>query len=431
MNAIIRLPYEAAWAAANQLAAAMPAIPSGGKIGKSLRARRGLIGRWRAWAGAYRDTSKQLLWMHASSAGESLQAFPVLQLFREKRPDLQLVLSFFSPSAELLAQKLPVNFADYLPFDTSRAMSAVIEAVQPSVIVFSKLDVWPFLVSNARHRNIPTALISATLANQSARRSLIASLLLRDAYQSLDAVGAIGAEDLENLIALGVRRDRAVVTGDTRYDQVRERSRRGRSDDLLQPLASTRPTLVAGSTWPSDEKRLLPGFAQAHGANPQLRLIIAPHEPDGPSIARIIAWSKSHRMSVASLNDDSAAQADVIVVDRMGVLGDLYAVADFAYVGGGFHRAGLHSILEPAAFAKPVIFGGHYGQTRDARLMTVAGGARGIKSAGDLNRVLNEWLSDRPARNRAGEAAEKVVIAGSGASKKSFDLVDGLLHAAR
>src|SRR5262249_36413758 len=148
------------------------------------------------------------------------------------------------------------------------------------------------------------------------------------------------------------------VAGDTRYDQVAQRAAAAdRSGPLLSRLAAKRPTLVAGSTWPTDEAHLLAGITAARVRVPSMRLIIAPHEMSGAHLDAIVAWARREHLTCARVDELTAATADVVLVDRFGLLGDLYALADVAFVGGGFHAAGLHSVLEPAAFGAPVLFG--------------------------------------------------------------------------
>ena len=154
--------------------------------------------------------------------------------------------------ARFYVEHLGADFSDYLPFDTNADASAILDALQPSALVFSKLDVWPALAASAASRNVPLGMISATLAAESGRSSWLASTVLGDAYGALDAVGTIDEHDGERLMALGVRPDCITVTGDTRYDQVWARAQRAdRSSGLLSPFADSRPTLVAGSTWPA------------------------------------------------------------------------------------------------------------------------------------------------------------------------------------
>lgn len=426
----MRTPLRFAYDAAALIARAATSVaPSGhSKLLLGLTARRGILDRYRAWASENRDPSRALLWMHAPSVGEGLQARPVLERMRQRRGDVQLAYTHFSPSAADFARKLDVDFRDYLVLDTPGDSVAAVDALRPTALVYSKLDVWPNLTAAAKARGVRLGLISATLAEGSSRRSGIARSLLRDAYASLDAVGAIDAADADRLLRLGVRQSVIEVTGDTRYDQVWQRAKavdRTRAD--LRGLVSDRPTIVAGSTWPADESVLLPAFAQLLRSSPDLRLIIAPHEATPSHLDPIIKWAKGVGISVALMSDTMSAAADVVVVDRMGVLGDLYTFASIAYVGGGFHSAGLHSVLEPAAFGAPVLFGPRHQMSRDALLLLENGGGISVADGRSFVTTVTRWLKDPDRRQSAGESAKALVREGVGAADRAFALVETLL----
>ncbi len=365
--------------------------------------------------------------MHAPSVGEGLQAEPVLKLFRARRPDVQLAYTFYSPSAESFAKGLDVDFADYLPFDTIRDTAAAIDSLSPNALVFSKLDVWPTLVDVANKKSVRLGVVSATLADASGRRGRFAQSLLSGAYASLDMVGAISAQDGARLVEQGVRSQCVRVTGDTRYDQVWARSLRAALHPLVQSLKSSRPTLVAGSTWPADEARLLRAWKRVAVSVPGVRLVIAPHEITPEHLTGIRTWARSAGLRLCDDDDAGAASADVVLVTRYGVLGDLYALADVAYVGGGFHRAGIHSVLEPAAFGAPVLFGPRHLSNADAEPLLRRGGGAVVRNEDDLHRRLGSWLTTDPTRSAAGEAARRMVRDGLGAAERSFELVSALV----
>ena len=406
------------------------------KLWRSLAARRGLLERVADASRAVRSSARPLVWIHAPSVGEGLQARPVAHRWRALHPEWQLAYTYFSPSAEPFAASIGADITDYLPFDGRREADAMLDALQPAVLVFVKLDVWPNLVERATARNIPVVLLSATLAARSGRTGTLARLLLRDAYRALQGVGAIDQASADRLLALGVRPDVLEVTGDTRFDQVWTRAQGvDRLQPMLQSLASPRPTLVAGSTWPADERVLLAAYAGAlreGGDHPRPRLIIAPHEPTTAHLAPILDWARVAGLSVATLaeaeSDAAAAQSDVIVVDRVGVLGDLYALANVAFVGGGFHAAGLHSVIEPAAFGAPVLFGPGHDMSREAGLLLAAGGARVVRDAGECSAAMGAWLFEPAARAVAGAAALALVQRELGATERSVRLVQRLLR---
>jgi 3-deoxy-D-manno-octulosonic-acid transferase len=406
------------------------APPGDGKIARSLRARRGVVARIAARAKQVRDPNRPLLWFHAPSVGEGLQARPVVAALRDADPDLQFAYTFYSPSAERFAQSIGADITDYLPFDGASEADALLDALKPSALVFVKLDVWPLLVARAAARKIPVALLSATLSPESSRLGIASRVLTRDAYAALSAVGAISEQHAVRLVSLGVRQSVIQVTGDTRFDQVWQRANSvDRTGTLLSRLASARPTLVAGSTWPPDDAVLFGAWNAVRAAVPTARLIIAPHEPSAEHVDPILQWGRKAGLKTLTLDSalSEGAHADVIVVDQTGVLGELYALADVAFVGGGFHSAGLHSVIEPAAFGAPVVFGPGHRMSREAGLLLAAHGARSVGTSAEMAMALCSWLGDRARRATAGEKARATVQAELGATRRSVSLLQQLI----
>jgi len=424
VNSLLRIPYGVAGLVAEAFVRVIPAGQS--KFRRGLSARRGLAERYQHWAATSRNPARPLVWFHAPSVGEGLQALPVIELLRARRPETQIVYTFYSPSAEQFARSAKADFSDFLPFDTAAHARTIVSALRPDALIFSKLDIWPALTEHATESGIPVGVISATLPASSGRRGVFARALLRDAYDAIDRVGAIDADDAARLREQGVRPDRITVTGDTRYDQVWARAQRAPSA-LIESLRSSRPTLVAGSTWPPDEAHLLPAWLRIREKIPDARLVIAPHETSQAHLRAIEIWARGASLSLARLDAPDAPGADVILIDRYGVLGDLYALADVAYVGGGFHSAGLHSVLEPAAFGAPVLFGPRNEKSRDAAKLVEAGGGAVINGAVDLSIRLSDWLGSAAARNASGSLARGMVEAGLGAAERSYALVTTLL----
>lgn len=419
-----------AWRLAAQVASAATAVPwpGDGKLARTFVARHGLRGRLRSWGAAHRDLRRPLLWLHAPSVGEGLQVAPVLALVRERLPDVQVAYTWFSPSAERFAAGLGADWAGPLPFDAPGDVAAALSSLRPRALVCAKLDVWPTLTDMAAARGVRLGLISATLAPDSGRLRPVSRALLGDAYRSLDAVGAISEDDAARLVTLGVRPDCLEVTGDTRYDQAWARAETARrTHPVAAPLVGARPTLVAGSTWPSDEAVLLPAWEEVRRRVPGARLVIAPHEPTTAHLAPIERWGREAGVRVARLGTPGASAADVVVVDRVGVLGELYVLADAAWVGGGFHGAGLHSVLEPAAFGAPVIAGPRDPHQRDAVRLAAVGGLRRITNVAEAADSMARWLGDAGARMAAGAAAREAVGSALGAAERSYRLVTRLL----
>ncbi len=411
------------------------------KLARGVAGRRRLRDRYETWSAAHRDRARPLVWFHAPSVGEGLQARPVIEALRAERPDWRIAYSFFSPSAEALARTLPVDFADYLPFDRPREVAAALDALAPTALVFAKLDVWPELALAAAARGVRLGLVSATVAESSSRLAWPARDWAASAYAALDRIGAIAPEDAERLERLGARRPAITITGDTRYDSVAQRAERlDRAREPLRSLAAGGTeafTIVAGSTWPADEAVVLPAFAQLRARGEPVRLLLAPHEPTPPHLAAIDATAyaaglpRPVRLSQL-LAAGAPGEVSLVVVDQVGVLADLYALGQAAFVGGGFHRAGLHSVLEPAVFGVPVSFGPQWRMSRDAGILIERGAAVAlpprVEGQSALQDLWLEWRRDPPARARAGAAGASVVREGRGAAVRTAALVTELLE---
>jgi 3-deoxy-D-manno-octulosonic-acid transferase len=435
VHATVRAGYRAVGSVAAALATVAPA-GARSKWVRTLAARRGVLARMAQWAASHRDRTRPLLWVHAASVGEGLQARAVLERVRHLRADVQIAYTHFSPSAEGFAESLVragvADVADYLPFDTVAAADALLDALAPTALVFAKLDVWPMLVERAAARGVHLGMVSATVRARSGRRAPLAATLLRDAYAKLAAVGAIADADADRLVALGVPSGGITITGDARYDQVWSRAHTAlAAAHTLLPASQSpdwarRPTIVAGSTWPPDEVVVLEAWDPT-----QSRLIIAPHEPTETHLKSLERWAHAHsircvRLSRSTSMSEKEVAAPAILVDTVGVLADLYAIADIAYVGGGFHRAGLHSVLEPAACGVPIVFGPR-ADSRDADLLLTARAAHTVRTSAELATRLLTWITRSDARRAAGVRARDVVAHGLGAADTSAALVAAML----
>lgn len=394
---------------------------------------RGMAGRRHAhelletWGRTLRDPDRPVCWVHAPSVGEGLQAQAVIEAVRARRPEAQIVYTYFSPSAEELARRMEADVAAYLPWDLVGPSSSVLDAVRPDLLAFTKTEVWPVLTACAADRGIPVAIVGATVPEGAGRMRWPARSLLRSTWARLDVACANGPADAERLATLGVRPETIRTTGDPGIDSAARRFASAPPDaPYLAPFrADLRPTLVAGSTWPADEAVLLPALSEARGSRGDFRVVIAPHEPDPAHVEELMGAFGRDGWRVATLADversGSAEGVDAVVVDRVGVLAHLYGVADVSYVGGGFHDAGLHSVLEPAAAASPIVFGPRHANARAAGDLVRLGGAKIASDSRELAAVVTRWLEDADERNRIGGSARSYIEAHLGAAERTAE----------
>lgn len=382
------------------------------------------------WAAAHRDPTRPLLWMHAPSVGEGLQARAILEILKARHPEWQVVYTHFSPSAEALAARMPAEVAGYVPHDTRHQVDAALDALQPTALVFTKLDLWPELATRAAARGAAVGLVAATVSPLSSRLRWPSRVLTRPGYEAVTAAGAIAEEDATRLARLGVRGDRMTVLGDPRADSVLAVVQATPPDDPLLQWGAGAPTLVAGSTWPADERALLQAFAAVRQRHPDARLILAPHEPTVAHLEALAREASRHGLPLPVRLSEATSPAPLLAVDRIGLLARLYGSGEMAYVGGGFGRAGLHSVLEPAAWRLPVIVGPRWQGSRDAGLLLGAGGGVGLPpgdAVGALVTRWSDWIGDTDARRTAGRRAGEVVRSGEGAAARQAALVERLM----
>ena len=412
------------------------------KVQAGLAGRKGVLTRLEAWAGVERDPARPLLWMHAASRGEALLAAAVLERLRRSHPEWQIGFTYFSPSAASLAPELPVDFAEYLPWDRPRDVEAALTALQPTALCFSKLDLWPELATRAAARGVAVGIIGAAVGPRARRLGWPARALLRSGYQAVTAAGAVREEDVVRLAALGVARDRIELSGDPRFDSVLERARAVRPDNPARARCEGHATLVAGSTWPADEDLLLGAFRVLREVHPEVRLVLVPHEPTPEHLDRID--QAAQRLGLEPTRWSAAGPQNLLVVDQVGLLAALYAGAGIAYVGGGFGTAGLHSVLEPAACGVIVLFGPEARANPDAKALLQRRAAAVVSrdfpdwldldsqaTHASLSPLATLWLAllRLPAHARAaGRRGLEYVEAGAGAAARNAGLVERLMR---
>ena len=403
------------------------------KLGTSVRGRANVVQRIAQWATDHRDGNRPLAWLHAASVGEGLHAKPVIEALRIRYPEWQFAYTFFSPSARAFAEELDVDLRDYLPYDDTRSMSAAVRALRPSLLVYAVADVWPTLTAVAHHHRARVALVSAAVRPRSARLRWPIRSMLHPAYRTLDLVGAANAEMAARVMKLGARVERVLTLGNTRFDSALARAEAAADNPWVQRLRRTRPTIVAGSTWPRDERVILEAFRDARTRHPDLRIIIAPHEPSPGRFHEIEGHAA--RLDLPPPTPMSAVEPEVdpaiIYVDRVGVLAALYTLCDVSYVGGGFGRRGLHSVLEPAALGKPTVVGPAWRSSGEAEALQRHGALETLprrEAAHVLSQIWTAIFVDPILAADMGRSARRVVDEGIGATDRTVAALGALLQ---
>ena len=378
---------------------------------------------------------KKTAWFHFTSVGEFEQAKPLIEaIYTETR----IVLTFFSPSVAPNVRSYPyADAAVYLPLDTRRNAERLIRLIAPTVIVFSKFDIWPNLVWKASKNGTPIIVVAGTLHAASKRLSRFAKPFFRSVHRYIRVHCAISEGDAARFQELCSPTHEIVVTGDTRYEQVYRRATTVEPDVEFFPgqatlgrglpvhIATKRPILIAGSTYTEDEKVLLPAYQllRQNGPDAFPHLILVPHEPTPERIKEIREHLDREKLiyhcfsELKSETDLSAV--DILIVDKVGLLAKLYGLADIAFVGGSF-RGSVHNVMEPAAMAKPVLFGPTIQNAYEASLLVERGGAKLVHTAQQLADTLTVWLNDTDASVTAGHIGQELIRENLGAVDRTL-----------
>lgn len=371
---------------------------------------------WRREAQECPAPSGQRVWFHAASLGEFEQARTVIEGLAKARADLDIVLTFFSPSGYRQRKDYPYARVMYLPADLPGHAAAWLDAIQPDVAVFVKYDLWPGFVRALADRGIPAVLMSAHWSPKD-RLTSWANPLVRPYLRQFARIFLQRDDHLGWFGRLGFPVD---VAGDTRIDRCLQLPGEchQRLPDILRQME--RFVLVAGSTWGPDEEILFKVTRDFPG-----HFMIVPHDVHPSNVERILRRAPGEACTLSAYIP--GRDFKYLVIDRVGLLGCLYALGDLAYVGGGFGR-GLHNTLEPMAHGVPVIFGPSFHRFPEAADVLALGGGYQVSAAADLQTVL-ENLSAPEARAAAGTVCRNYLLHHQGATQKILDyLVNFLTH---
>jgi len=299
-----------------------------------------------------RGQSGELVWFHVASLGEYEQAKPVIEAFKDAYPNTLVLVTFFSPSGyeNVIEKSQPnVDYITYLPFDTKSNAEKFLDLVKPSVTFFVKYDLWANYIFEAKKRNIPLFLFSASMRSEQIYFQSYGGFF-RKVLNSFDHIYSQNQETLQLLQNIGIRN--VSVTGDTRYDNVKEISAHPKKFLEVEAFVSGKPTFVIGSAWQEDMNLILP-FINKYS---HYKYIIAPHDINAEQIAGWQGQIKQKSIKYSEMSKKGGGEAEVLFIDNIGMLSSLYQFAKIAYVGGAFGK-GLHNILEPLSFQVPVLFG--------------------------------------------------------------------------
>lgn len=360
-----------------------------------------------------RPDEKRILF-HCASLGEFEQGKPVLEAIKSNFPDYKIVLTFFSPSGYNVRKNDPLaDYVFYLPSDGPTNSRAFIKLINPSLAFFVKYEFWHYYIKALKDQQVPLYLVSSIFRPSQIFFKPWGGFF----HKMLKRVSHIFVQNQESLELLYNNSIAHVsVTGDTRFDRVYQNSLLARNLPEFDLFKGDKKMLVAGSTWPADE-RILHELFKSNRA--EFKFIIAPHETGeqnirrieklfGPAAARYSAWKQN------------PSEASVLIIDNVGMLSSVYRYGDAAYIGGGF-GSGIHNILEAAVFGVPVFFGPKYKKFREAKELIHWKGAFSVKNEKELLSVFDSVMNDPEKQGRIREINTRYILNNKGSTQLIID----------
>jgi len=367
---------------------------------------------------AFRNNEDKVIWIHCSSLGEFEQGRPLIESIKKKNKEHKILLTFFSPSGyEVRKDYTGADWIFYLPMDSKINAKKFYAIVRPSLIIFVKYEFWFYYLNEAKKRNIPLLLISGVFREEqpffkwygSFHQQMLScfTYLFIQNQSSAELLNSIGFQD------------NITVCGDTRFDRVIDIAEQFAPIEIIERFVQNNQVIVAGSTWTEDDEEL-DHYANTH---PEIKFIIAPHDIDEDRIEECLSLYKnailySEIVNRKSQDENIDLHKNVLIIDNVGMLSQLYKYATICYVGGAFGDDGVHNVLEAAVYSKPVVFGPEYDKYFEAIELIDANGAFSIENALEAESVFNKLLNEEDTYKRMSADAGNYVRSKAGATEK-------------
>ncbi len=362
--------------------------------------------------------SRKLAWFHCASLGEFEQGRPLIEEFRLEHPEYFLLLTFFSPSGyEIRKDYSGADLVIYLPLDTRRNARRFLNLVRPDIAFFVKYEFWFNYLRFLQADKIPGYLVSGIFRkdqhffrwyggwSRSILRGYTHIFVQNESSAALLAAAGIG---------------QVTVSGDTRFDRVAAIASGKKDLPVIEAFVGKSRVLVAGSSWPPDEELIVRYMTEKSDS---FKLIIAPHEIKQMQILALQKRFGSKALLYSSANVENARNSDILIIDSIGLLSQLYRFGSIAYIGGGF-GAGIHNVLEAAVFGLPVLFGPDYRRFGEAVDLVSLNAAFPVRDYAGFEKQLSSLLSAPELLKQAGYAAREYVDTRKGATRTIMKEID-------
>lgn len=363
------------------------------------------------------------VWIHAASVGEMTSVVPLIKAIKVSMPQRKVLVSSFTATGYRTGQQTAgADAVIFLPLDLRSIVRRALRRFQPCLLIVVETEIWPNLLRETYRRGIPTILLSGRLSARSMHRYLRFRFFFSEVLGCFSAIGMQSNQDAERIQTLGAADAKVSVVGSLKFAADGTRMREHASPSLL--LCRDKQWLVAGSTHRGEEEILLQALAILRAQYPELSMILAPRHPERfAEVEKLLTRSRFSFARRSQIDQEKSFDKDILLLDSVGELSDVFVLGDIAFVGGSLVDAGGHNVLEPARWHKPVLFGPFMANFKGiAEQLKRAGAAIEVAGCEDLSAALGALLGDAERSRRMGERAAQVALDGNQALARNLQL---------
>jgi 3-deoxy-D-manno-octulosonic-acid transferase len=383
-------------------------------------------------------TRSSRIWLHAVSMGEVNAAVPIIEAIQTLAPRCDIILSTTTEHGQALAKsRLPSDvICIYAPVDFILSVTSALRHMKPDLLVCLETELWPNWLMIAHHMGIKTAIVNGRISGRAIKRYRMIRPLMKAVLGVMNAFSMIQEVDARRICEIGAPPDRIWVNGNAKYDLLLRQADCRRQDQIqiwrrIFGIRKNEPVFLAGSTRHSEEEIILDAYQKVIRNAPDTLLILAPrHLERTLRIEKIIKDRGLCCQLRTSLgNNGETRTAPVVILDTMGELQSLYSIATIVFCGGSLAPLGGQNILEPAVWAKPVLYGPYMEDFLDAKsLLEDTGGGVQIKDGNELAEKAQFFITRPDQAKKTGDSARKAVEMNQGAALKHAKVITSLLR---
>lgn len=362
------------------------------------------------------DCNSDYVWFHAASLGEFEQGRPIIESFRRKYPEYKILLTFFSPSGyEVRKNYENADIICYLPLDTPLNAERFLRLIHPRMAFFIKYEFWYNYLHILKHRNVPVYSVSSIFRPE--------QVFFRSYGKQYGKVlkcftHFFVQNEISKQLLSTLNINNVTITGDTRFDRVLQIKDASKILPIVKAFKQDKKVFVAGSSWSPDEDIFIKYFNYCK----DWKLIIAPHVIGEEHLRQIESKTERKTLRYTKATEETARDADCLIIDCFGLLSSIYHYGETAYIGGGF-GAGIHNVLEAAVWNIPVIFGPNNQRFQEAQDLLEEKGAFEINDYESFKRIMDSFIADIETANKIGDSAGNYVKSRAGATEHILSFI--------